>query len=76
MIIKNGIIAERLEDPNCIFEFELGDNPELIALLKDNSNEAWNKLWDIVSEVNPDADPRGRMNVQYIVIDGVKAVFH
>jgi len=76
MIIKNGIIAERLEDPNCIFEFELGDNPELIALLKDKSNEAWNKLWDIVSEVNPDADPRGRMNVNYIVIDGVKRVFH
>lgn len=76
MIIKNGIIAERLEDPNCIVEFELGDNPELIALLKDNSNEAWDKLWDIVSEANPDADPRGRMNVNYIVIDGVKRVFH
>ena len=76
MIIKNGIIAERLEDPNCIVEFELGDNPELIALLKDNSNEAWDKLWDIVSEANPDVDPRGRMNVNYIVIDGVKRVFH
>lgn len=76
MMIKNGIIAERLDNPNRYQYIDLGENPQLIALLKDKSNEAWNKLWDIVSEVNPDADPRGRMNVQYIVIDGVKAVFH
>lgn len=76
MIIKNGIIAERLENPNCIFEFEIGDNPDLIALLRDPSNEAWNQLWDIVREANPDCDPRGRMNVKYIVLDGVKKIFH
>lgn len=76
MLIKNGIIAERLDNPNCVVEIEIGDNPHLIALLKDPSNEAWDKLWDIVGKANPDHDPRGRMNINFMVIDGKKKIFH
>ncbi len=73
--IKNGFSGVRVDGSSRVF-VNVGDNPELVALMVDKNPDSMNESWDKFCDAIGDFDPRGRVNIEYIYIDGVAKVFH
>ena len=73
--IKNGFSGVRVDGSSRVF-VNIGDNPELVALMVDKNPDSINESWDKFCDAIGDFDPRGRVNIEYIYIDGVAKVFH
>jgi len=73
--IKNGFSGVRVDGSSRVF-VNVGDNPELVALMNDKNPDSINESWDKFCDAIGDFDPRGRVNIEYIYIDGVAKVFH
>ena len=73
--IKNGFSGVRVDGSSRVF-VNVGDNPELVALMNDKNPDSINESWDKFCDAIGDFDPRGRVHIEYIYIDGVAKVFH
>ena len=73
--IKNGFSGVRVDGSSRVF-VDVGDNPELVALMVDNNPESVNDSWDKFCDAIGDFDPRGEVNIEYMYVDGKARVFH
>tara|TARA_B100000902_G_scaffold377998_1_gene410798 strand:- start:6156 stop:6434 length:279 start_codon:yes stop_codon:yes gene_type:complete len=80
--LKNGFIGRRV-DGSSVMYIDLGDvqasesNQELFQLMIDKeSSSSWDQFCDMIGNLDSDLDPRGRVHVDYLVIDGVPRRFH
>lgn len=73
--IKNGFSGVRVDGSSRVF-VDVGDNPELVALMNDKNPDSINESWDKFCDAIGDFDPRGRVHIEHIYIDGVAKVFH
>lgn len=76
--LKNGFIGRRV-DGSSITYVDLGDvrndisYQKLISLMIDNNDpDSWDKFCDLIG----DFDPRGKVHIDYLVIDGSPRRFH
>ena len=71
-IPDNGFVGRRVDGNSWCF-VNIGHNPELIKLMSDKEDpSAWDKFCDLIG----DFDPRGRVYIDYIVVNGEPKVFH
>ena len=73
--IKNGFSGVRVDGSSRVF-VNIGDNPELVALMVDKNPDYINDSWDKFCDAIGDFDPRGKVNIEYIYVDGEAKVFH
>lgn len=73
--IKNGFSGVRVDGSSRVF-VNIGDNPELVALMVDKNPDSINDSWDKFCDAIGDFDPRGKVNIEYIYVDGEAKVFH
>ena len=74
--IKNGFSGVRVDGNSRVF-VDVGQNPELVALMVDKNPDSINDSWDKFCDLLPDEmDPRGEVNIEYMYVDGEARVFH
>ncbi len=73
--IKNGFSGVRVDGSSRVF-VNIGDNPDLIALMIDNNPDSINDSWDKFCDQLGDLDPRGKINIEFMYVDGQRRVFH
>ena len=73
--IKNGFSGIRVDDSSRVY-VNIGDNPKLIELMLDKNPESVNDSWDKFCDSIGDFDPRGKVNIEYLYVDGQRRVFH
>jgi|TARA_B110000908_G_C9924028_1_gene300947 hypothetical protein len=73
--MKNGIIGRPVENPEMgVIHIPLM-NKEMVDLALSRDDTAWDTLCDILVK-HGFMDIRGNMHVDWLIIDGVKRVFH
>ncbi len=74
--IKNGFSGIRVDGSSRVF-VDVGQNDELIELMVDKNpdsiNDSWNKFCDLLPN---EMDPRGKLNIEYMYINGERRIFH
>ena len=73
--IKNGFSGVRVDCSSRVF-VNVGDNPDLIALMIDNNPDSINDSWDKFCDQLGDLDPHGKINIEFMYVDGQRRVFH
>tara|TARA_B100001059_G_scaffold234103_1_gene275743 strand:- start:85 stop:372 length:288 start_codon:yes stop_codon:yes gene_type:complete len=80
--LQNGFIGRRV-DGSSVMYLDLGDvvasrsNQRLFELMIDgDSSSSWDQFCDAICRMDSDLDPRGRVHIDYLVIDGVPRAFH
>lgn len=69
--IKNGFLGIRV-DGSASVSVDVGDNPELVELMVSKDVDAWDKFCDMIG----DFDPRGKVHISHLIVDGKGRVFH
>lgn len=73
--IKNGFSGVRVDGSSRVY-VDIGDNPKLLELMLDKNPESVNDSWDKFCSYLSDLDPRGKINIEYMYVDGERRVFH
>ena len=67
----NGFVGRRV-DGSSIVKVDIGDNPKLKALMVSKDLDAWDKFCNLIG----DLDPRGKVYIDWMFVDGEAREFH
>tara|TARA_Y100001951_G_C11161585_1_gene195089 strand:- start:287 stop:547 length:261 start_codon:yes stop_codon:yes gene_type:complete len=72
----NGFVGRRV-DGSSIVKVCIGEhNPKLKSLMIDKNPDSINESWDKFCDLIGDFDPRGKVYIDYMFVDGVAREFH